>query len=260
MELLRKINLGAIGIAVGLVLLWQFVVVTGLVQFNYFPAPTDVWDALVESAANGRLFGAIGYTVGIAFLAGLVAIVGGALLGTALGLLPWLRTYSLGTVDVFRSLPVVALMPVGLLIWGPGMTTEIVLAIYGALWPMVINTMGGVRGIHSRLNEVAATFQLSAVDRVRKIVIPASASSILVGARLSIVTALIVTITAEMFVHPAGLGWRLVESQQGLRPDAMWAYALVCGVLGYVLNFLLVRGASALLPGGRAVFAGVGTS
>lgn len=258
MAFLAKINSGAIAIVIGVLLLWQLVVVTGLVRLNYFPAPTEVGVALIESATTGRLFGSIAYTLGIALLAGAIAIVLGTLIGVALGLLPWLRTYSLGSIDVFRSLPVVALMPLALLIWGPGMLAELVLAVYGALWLMIVNTFGGVRGIHPRLIEVASTFQLSTLDRVRKIVVPASAPSILVGARLAIVTALIVTITAEMFVHPEGLGWRLVEAQQGLRPDAMWAYALVCGVLGYLLNLALVRGVGVLIPGGHASFAGVG--
>jgi NitT/TauT family transport system permease protein len=64
------------------------------------------------------------------------------------------------------------------------------------------------------------------------------------------VSALVVAIIAEILVNPAGLGWGLIQAQNALQPARMWAYAVVIGIIGYVLNALLVQAVRLALPGG----------
>jgi ABC-type nitrate/sulfonate/bicarbonate transport system permease component len=95
--------------------------------------------------------------------------------------------------------------------------------------------------VHPIKRDVARTFRLSRAETLRKIVFPVAMPSVLVGARLSVVTALVVSIVAEMLISPNGVGYGLVFSQQALQPGDMWAYAVVAGIMGYLLNVVLVQ-------------------
>lgn len=250
---LGAVNPLGIAVTVGFLILWQWVVASGIVDFDYLPAPTEVAIALWEQLSSGTMVVAVGHTLGVALVASAIAIALGAILGSLLGSSRTARLFSLASVDFLRSVPAVALMPVALLLLGPRSETEILVAAYAALWPILINTLGGVRAMDPRLTEVARTLQIAPMDAMRKIVIPSAAPAILVGARLSIVTALVVTIIAEMMVNPKGIGWQLVSAQQALRPDVLFAYAVATGVLGLALNVVLVRGTRALMPGSPAL-------
>jgi ABC-type nitrate/sulfonate/bicarbonate transport system permease component len=71
--------------------------------------------------------------------------------------------------------------------------------------------------------------------------------------RLAAVSAFVVAIVAEMIINPTGIGWGLVWAQQGLRPERLFAYAVICGVIGYLINVVLITGVRAALPGSRGL-------
>jgi sulfonate transport system permease protein len=137
---------------------------------------------------------------------------------------------------------------VALLLFGFSLQTEFVVIVLPALWPVLVNTMGGVASVHPRLFEVGATFRLARGRIVTRILIPAALPSILVGLRLSLTLALVLAIVAEMVGNPTGLGYAVVRDQQALRPELMFANVFVVGVLGIVLNQALVRIAARRFP------------
>jgi ABC-type nitrate/sulfonate/bicarbonate transport system permease component len=142
---------------------------------------------------------------------------------------------------------VIALIPIAILIWGTGSKTEIILGAYAGLWPMLINTAGGARSVPTALTDVAASLRLSRAATVCKIILPATAAAILVGARLALSTTLVVCVVAEMLGLQSGIGNQLILEQ--FEPPRMWAYVIVIGALGILLNFVLVRLVRALFPG-----------
>jgi ABC-type nitrate/sulfonate/bicarbonate transport system permease component len=145
-------------------------------------------------------------------------------------------------------MPGIAFVPVALLLFGFSLQTELMVIVLPSLWPVLVNTMGGVQTIHARLFEVGKTFRLSRGAVIRKILLPAAVRSILVGARISLTLALVLAIVAEMVGNPAGLGYAVVRDQQALRPDLMFADVVVIGLLGILFNAALVGAAAALLP------------
>jgi sulfonate transport system permease protein len=227
-----------VGAAVGL---WELLIVTGVIDFEYMPPPSEIAVSLADLASSGVLAESVGHTLEVTLVSSGIAIAFGIAFGAALGLLDPVRRYTQGTIDVLRTIPVVALMPVALLIWGPGAKAEIIVASFGAAWPITLNTAAGVRLVHPIKRDVARTFRLSRSEALRKIVFPVAMPSILVGARLAVVTALVISIVAEMLISPEGIGYGLVFSQQALQSDEMWAYAVVAGIMGYLLNVLLLQ-------------------
>ena len=106
------------------------------------------------------------------------------------------------------------------------------LVAYAALWPMVLNTAGAVASVHPRQYDVARTLHLTRWRRFARWSCPQSPVW-LVGARLSVIVALLVAIVVEMVHHaarPRRRNW--FESLNALAPERMWAYALVCGLIG----------------------------
>jgi ABC-type nitrate/sulfonate/bicarbonate transport system permease component len=158
-------------------------------------------------------------------------------------------------VDVVRTVPAVALTPVALLVLGPATSTELVLAVWAAGWPVVLSTAGGVAAIPERLLDVSRMLRQSRTRRLVTIVIPAVVPAWLAGSRTAVIIALHVCLVGEVLVTYTGLGGGLVRSLQGLEPARLWAYALTCGALGLLLNVTLRRLTRLALPGSAHLLA-----
>lgn len=245
---LSRINLAGIAVSGSIVLGWQLLVSTRILDFTYLPPPTEVFSSMVTLLTSGSTYADVFHTLSVTVVSSALAIVIGISLGTAVGLITPLSVWTLGTIDVLRTLPMIGLMPVALLLIGATVTSEIILATIGATWPLLVNTMGGVQQVKPRLLEVARMFRLSRRSTTLKVIIPSALPQVLVGARLAIVTAFVIAIVAEMLVSAQGLGWQMMLAQSALDPGRVWAYAMIAGILGYLLNFALVEGLNRIMP------------
>ncbi len=228
---------------------WQLAVSMGLLRFEYLPAPDAILAALLTEIRSGEVGRAGGHTLGVVGVASITALIVGTALGAAFGLLPRVRCWAEASVEVLRTVPAIALIPLAVFTFGPGADAEMMLAGYAASWPMVLNTAGAVTSVHPRQYDVARTLHLSRWATFRTIVVPTAAPVWLVGARLSVILALLVSIVVEMVITPRGLGGAMIQSLNGLDPARMWAYAFVCGVIGVTLNLALRSAVRVALPG-----------
>jgi ABC-type nitrate/sulfonate/bicarbonate transport system permease component len=243
-----RINIAGIGVFGLGFALWEVVVRTGLLDFAYLPPPSGVAVGLGELVGTGELQVALGHTLVAALtgwvLAGLVGVVAGAVLG----LVRPVWRYSMASLEALRALPIVAFVPVAVLLFGFSAQMEIMVSFYAALWPVLLNTIGGMR-TEQRMVEVGAVLRLSRAAVLWKIRLPAATPLIVVGLRLGLSISLVLTLVAEMVGNPAGLGFTLVEKAQALQPGQMFACVLVVGAVGIVLNGLLMGLARLLLRG-----------
>lgn len=241
-----------IGLAVFALFLatWEVLVRTGAIAFDYVPAPTGALSGLRELQAEGRLVPDTAHTIRATLVGWALASLVGVPLGTALGLLPGLWRWTKASLEALRAVPMVAFVPVSVLLFGFTTTTEVAVGAYAALWPVLLNTIGGLRSVHPRSLEVARVLHLGRIETLWKVQLPAAAPSIVVGLRLSLGMALILTLITEMVGNPDGIGDGLVQAGQSLQPEQMFAYILVIGAIGIVLNALLVTAARLGLPGG----------
>jgi sulfonate transport system permease protein len=250
----RAVNWLGVAVVLAVVVGWQLLVSAHVVSYSSLPGPVDIWHGLVYLAGpEGGLGAALAHTVQVTLLAWLIGAAIGGVAGLVLGLNETVASWGNSTVDLLRSLPVVALIPIGILLWGTGNTTEIILGAYAALWPMLINTVGGVRAVTPRLRDVARTLGLSRGATVTKIVLPATGAAMLVGARLALAGALVICVVSEMLGLQSGVGNQLVLEQGAQQPARMWVYVLTAGVLGVIVNTGLIRAFRLLLPGVAAV-------
>jgi len=112
--------------------------------------------------------------------------------------------------------------------------------VYACSWPILLNTIDGVRSVDRVLVATAATFRLTPWERFWKVMLPAASPQIVTGLRVSLAIALILVTTAEMVVSDDGLGYYVLESQRTFQMPQMYAAVVALGVIGYALNRLFL--------------------
>ena len=230
------INLSGLAVFAALIAAWELAVRTGLIAYEFVPAPSAVLHGLTELARDGTLLADIEHTLVSVAMGWAVAMIVGVAVGAWLGFSPFSRRYFLASLEILRPLPGIAFAPVALLLFGFSRRTELAIIILPALWPVMVNTMGGIANVQPRLADVGRTFRLSQFEVVWRLLLPAALPSIIVGARISLALALVMAIVAEIVGNPEGLGYAIVREQQSLQPEKMFAYIGIVGVIGVVLN------------------------
>ena len=234
---------------------WEVASRTGMLQLEFLSRPSDILMAGIGGLRDGSILLATAQTFEAAAFGLAIATVAGVLAGTIIGLSrPIERTVG-PTIEALRPIPAVAFIPLTLLLFGFGLPMEGAVVAYACVWPILIATVGAVRGIEPRLLEVAEALELPFAKRMRKIILPAALARINVGVRVAVGFALVVAVTVEIVVNPRGLGYSLIVAQQSLRIDLMYAQLLWLSILGYSVNVLLrkVRTSEPMLQGGRAI-------
>lgn len=239
-RLRASFNVSGIAVLAAVLVIWEVTVRTGILAFDYLPAPSRIVVAIKDMASDGELFGRLGHTIVVVIGAWALAMALGVSLGVAIGRSPRLHRFTMASVEVLRTLPVVVLVPVALLVLGTSVRAELVVAAYAATWPIVVSTIAGVTAVSQRQLEVCVQLQLSRTDTLRKVVLPSSFPLVLSGARLALGISLTVVVLAELIGNPAGLGYGISEMQLALQPERMWGYVMVVAALGVALNAVLV--------------------
>lgn len=231
--------LRALAFPVLLVLLWEITSRAGILKFDYLSRPSDILRAGYGALIDSSILLATWQTFEAALFGLLLAVVVGVVTGTILGLSTTTEKIVGPTIEALRPIPAVAFIPLSLLLFGFGLPMEGMVVAYACVWPILISTIGAVRGIEPRLLEVAHSLELSFVARLWKIVLPAALSRINVGVRVAVGFALVVAVTVEIIVNPRGLGYSLILAQQSLRVDLMYAQLLWLCIVGYAINAAL---------------------
>lgn len=248
-RILQKINLPGVLFIIGLLVVWQLAVSTGLVTLVFFPAPSKVAKSWTELFLSGQMGRDVGHTLSSAGIGWVLGSSIGLLVGTWLGFSAKSWKYGMATVDFLRSIPAICFISVAALLLGFSLQMELVVTTYAALWPVLINTVEGIRRVDGLYLETARTFQLSRARTVLTVLLPSAGGSIIVGLRLALGLALTLAVASEMVGNPAGVGFQLVMQQQALQPANMFAYIITIGLLGVILNRLLILAIQLVHPG-----------
>jgi ABC-type nitrate/sulfonate/bicarbonate transport system permease component len=187
---------------------------------------SDVWPSLRRIA--------FGYAI---------AVIVGVAAGAALGSSRTLRRATGPIVEFLRSIPPPALIPFAIVVIGVGDDMKVFIIAFVCLWPVLLNTMDGIGGIDHTLLDTARVYQISARDRILRVMLPAAAPQIFAGLRTSLSLSLILMVISEMVASTNGIGYFVLQSQRTFAIPEMWAGIVLLGILGYVLNliFLLVE-------------------
>ena len=211
-------------------------------------APSAAARALVSDLADGALSGEIATTLATYWQGLALAVAFGVPLGVALGSHRLVEDGASVVVEFLRPIPAVALLPVAIFWFGTGVPTVRFLVAYAAVWPILVHTVHGVRGVDRMLYDVAATSGVGGAARIVRVSLPAALPSIVTGIRISASLGLVVCVTAEYFVASQGVGEYLYEHGIAHRLPELYAAAALTGLLGLAIDWVLRLGAR------RAVF------
>jgi ABC-type nitrate/sulfonate/bicarbonate transport system permease component len=160
-----------------------------------------------------------------------------------LGYFRLLHSFLATLIELLRPMPSVAIIPVAILLLGIGDAMIVSVTIYASVWPILINTIDGVRSIDAVLIDTGRTFGLSGWRILRQIILPGASPYIVTGLRIGLSIALILVTTAEMITGSKGLGFFILDEERAMNSANMYAGIVVVALLGYALNrlFLLLE-------------------
>ena len=170
-----------------------------------------------------------------------IATVLGVGLGIPLGMSRWTRSLAMPHVEYWRAMPPPALLPISIvLLHSIGDVQKVSFIAFFCLFPILLNTMDGVRAIDPTLIDTARSFNVSRWERIRRLVFPAALPQISAGMRTSLSLAVIIMVVSEYFSSTSGVGFVLLNSKNTFQFTPMWAAILLIGLLGYLLNVLFM--------------------
>jgi NitT/TauT family transport system permease protein len=162
-------------------------------------------------------------------------------LGLMIGRYQLLDTMTDWSIQIFRSIPPISLIPLALLFLGIGDKPAIALIFLAGTWPLLINTIFGVRGIERTLIKVARAARASEFLVMKDIILPASLPAIFTGLRLAVGGGWLTVVTAEMIAVKSGLGYMILNAQLTFRSDLIIAGIIVIGAIGLLADQLVRR-------------------
>lgn len=243
----------ALVIPAALALVWHLATVGK--PYSLIPPPAEVWTAMRDLALGGINDDAFSGTLWTHLCASLARVFGGfalaALAALPLGLLigrvPLMRALLDPTFQILRPVPVTAWLPLAMILFGLGPRSAYFLVFLGAFYPILVNTIFGVRSVEPRLFEAAAMLGCTGTAQFARVVLPAALPSIFTGLRLGLGFAWVVIVVGEMTGVQTGLGAIIMEARQLSRTEIVICGMVVIGIAGFVSDRIVMETGRRLL-------------
>jgi len=204
-----------------------------------FPTPLEAVDKLLQLVRTATYWRAVGETTYTAVLGFLIAALVGIPVGMLLGMSRRAQRSTQFLVDFGRTIPVIAILPLAILVLHIGRTMAVFLVFFGAIWPLLIQATYAVAQITPQARQVVRAFHLSRIERIRFVYAPSMMPFLTTGLRIAASISLLMAVTAEFLGRAPGLGVVMRDSAD-IDPHATFAYMFTAGVLGMLLNVALV--------------------
>lgn len=220
---------------------WEYASAMRLIDPVSMPRVSLIAAAWLKTIDGGLLLQAVLPTLGRIFAGFALAAVIAVPLGLLMGSIPMVYRLLEPATELIRPIPSSAYIPVAILFLGIDNEMKVFVIVVACLFPILLNTYGGVRGIDPVLIDTGRTFGLSRAKALWQIVLPAALPNILTGMRISLGIALIVAVVAEMIAGNSGIGYFILDMQRIFRVPEMFAGIFTLGVLGFAINFIFLK-------------------
>ena len=228
------------GVLLGFLALWQVAAVSGWVNAAVLPPVDTIAVALWKGLAGGSLLGDIAISLQRAGLAFTAAVVVAIPLGLVMGQARTVETALDPILQLFRQTSALALYPVFILLLGLGEASKVFVIFWATLFPLLLNTISGVKEVDPKLLEMARAYGARRLTIFRRVVLPGAVPSIFVGLRLGATTALLLLIASEMIGANKGIGFQVMNAQYNFQIPLMFAAIVILAALGLIANQALV--------------------
>jgi len=204
---------------------------------NFFWPPLhQILGAFGETWFHGRFTTDVIPSVVRLLVGYLLALILGVGLGIAVGSLRWLRALLEPVLEFFRAIPSPVLVPILMLFAGIGNGMKILVIVTGCIWPILLNTVEGVRGLDDVLTDTARCYRMRPGSRLVHLVLRGASPQIAAGARQGLSIAIILMVISEMFAANSGVGFTIVQFQRSFSIPQMWTGIILLGLIGNLLS------------------------
>ena len=218
---------------------WQAAAAAGWITPVFLPAPVAILKTLWNLTVSGALWqhlAASGVRIGSGWIIGTAL---GLVAGVAMGLFSGLRAVGMPVVSAVYPIPKIALLPLLVLWMGIGESPKVAMIAAGVFFPTIIATCSGVDAVPRSLIRMGQSFNMPAVSIVWKIILPAALPAVLAGFRISVASALLLVVAAEMIGAQFGVGAFLLTAGNLMRSDDLMAGVVVLSALGLAFGALV---------------------
>ncbi|WP_433734222.1 ABC transporter permease [Nocardia sp. CA-129566] len=227
--------------AIGLlVAVWEAAPRLGLVDEVFLPPFSTVAQAFVDLVRSGEMWEHVSTSLTRSATGFSLALLVAIPVGVAIAWYKPVADFLNPILELFRNTAALALLPVFILILGIGETSKIALVVYASFFPILLNTITGVRTVDPLLIKSAVSLGFSPIRLFQKVILPAAVPSIFTGVRMAAASSILVLIAAEMVGARAGLGYLITAAQQNFQIPNMYAGILAISLLGLTFNGVLV--------------------
>ena len=241
----RPLSRGPIGstlnyfwLPVVLIVVWWFASAGS--QSFFLPPLSEIVRVLWTDLMNGKLLRETLFSMRNVLLGLFIALVLGIGFGLLIGRNKALRVAVWPFLAFLRAVPGVAVVPVVLVAMGVGPGPQIFIIVFGCTFPILLNTIDGVRGIRESIIDTARAYRLPETLYVRSVLLPAALPQTMAGIRISLSLSLTLMVVAEFSAGNAGLGRYIMQGQEAFRPAQVWAGTIYVGIVGYLLNVIFL--------------------
>lgn len=222
-----------LGLPVVLVALW-WVTTANSTNF-FFPPLSEILRVFPETWFTGRLSADVLPSLVRLLVGYLLALVLGIGLGVAVGSSRSLRGVLEPVLEFFRAIPPPVLVPIIILFAGIGDGMKVLVIVSGCVWPVLLNTIEGVRGLDEVLRDTARCYRMRRGSRIVHLVLRGASPQIAAGARQALSIGIILMVISEMFAASNGLGFTIVQFQRSFAIPQMWSGIILLGLTGVAL-------------------------
>ncbi|MED1860199.1 ABC transporter permease [Brevibacillus reuszeri] len=219
--------------------IWQLAGMLGLVSKTMLPTPVEIAQSAVELVVSGELFGHLQVSITRAALGFVVGGAIGLLTGLAVGFSSRVEQTLDPSVQMLRTIPHLAVIPLFILWFGFGEFSKVLLIAKGAFFPLYVNTFLGIRNVDSKLFDVARVLQFSRWKQITQLVLPAALPNILLGVRLSLGAAWLGLVVAELMGSSEGVGYLIMDARQFSQTSIVFVGIIIFAIVGKATDSLV---------------------
>lgn len=228
-----------IALPVIILLIWEGFNRAGRLKSYAMPSLEKLFKTTVEFAKNGQLFTNIGVSVLLVLEGFFLALVTALTVGLLVSLFPKFDTFTDLVIQILKPIPPIAWIPLAILWFGIGQESKIFIIFIGAVFPIFLNTVDGVKTIDKKYFELAKVYEIPKGELIKNIVIPGALPSIMTGIRLGVGNAWVSVVAAEMIGATKGVGYMLSNGRSLSRPDIVILGMLLVGIFGKIMDDVL---------------------
>ena len=222
-----------------LLLLWELLSRTEIINPIYWPAPSKLWPTAVDMFRNRDLLGDIRISMWRILAGFVIGTVPGVMIGLAMGLFWPVRVFLMPLATAIYAVPKIAILPLAIIAFGIGELSKIMIVAISIFFLIALSTMSGVLAIDSQFRDVASNLGANRWQMFFTVALPGSLPAIFTGMRLALGFALIVIVGTEFLAASKGIGYVIWQNYQILRIREMFVGLIITGLMGWLMNLVL---------------------